>query len=212
MELSQYIETIKAHSEFRDAVVHHRYLPSRQPVYGPPLSFHADILNTMKHLGLDQLYCHQVEAINHLRQGANVLVATPTASGKSLIYNLTVLEEILRNRESRALYVFPLKALEQDQLKNLQVWLEGVSGSGISAEIYDGDTSPYKRKKIRAQVPNLLFTNPDMLHRAILAHHQTWDQLLKNLSFVILDEVHTYRGIFGSHLTQVIRRLKRLCE
>jgi DEAD/DEAH box helicase domain-containing protein len=212
MELSQYIETIKAHPEFRDAVVHHRYLPSRQPVYGPPLGFHADILNTMKHLGLNQLYCHQVEAINQLRQGANVLVATPTASGKSLIYNLAVLEEILRNRESRSLYVFPLKALEQDQLKNLQVWLEGVSGSGISAEIYDGDTSPYKRKKIRTQVPNLLFTNPDMLHRAILANHQTWDQLLKNLSFVIFDEVHTYRGIFGSHLTQVIRRLKRLCK
>jgi DEAD/DEAH box helicase domain-containing protein len=123
-----------------------------------------------------------------------------------------VLEEILRNRDARVLSLFPLKALEQDQLKNLGVWLSGIKETKISAEIYDGDTTPYRRKKIRTNIPHILFTNPDMLHRGILAYHQNWERLLENLSFVILDEVHTYRGIFGSHVNQVLRRLKRLCQ
>lgn len=211
MKLSQYVKFIKAQPEFRDAFVYHRYLPSQEPRYGPQPTFHPDILKTMKHLGLNRLYTHQVESIDHIRQGDNVLVATPTASGKSLIYNLMVLEELLTNRETRAMYLFPLKALEQDQLKNLAVWLKGIKAAQFSAEIYDGDTSPYRRKKIRTKPPQILFTNPDMLHRGILAYHQHWEKLLKNLSFVILDEIHTYRGIFGSHLNQVIRRLKRLC-
>jgi len=115
LKLTKYIETLKTHPDFRDAFVYHRYLPARPAVYGPEVSFHDDILETMKHAGIDRLYSHQVKAIEHLRHGANVLVATPTASGKSLIYNLMVLEEILEHRDARALYVFPLKALEQDQ-------------------------------------------------------------------------------------------------
>ena len=212
MNLSDYIQTIKSHPEFRDVFVYHRHLPPRKPVYGPRLSFHSNIHKIIKQLGLERLYCHQVEAIEHFRQGANVLVATSTASGKSLIYNLMVLEKILNDRDAKALYIFPLKALEQDQLKNLEVWLNGIKKAKISAQIYDGDTSSYMRKKIRTQIPHILFTNPDMLHRGILPYHQNWEELLKNLSFVILDEVHTYRGIFGSHLNQVIRRLKRLCR
>ncbi|MDY6881454.1 MAG: DEAD/DEAH box helicase [Thermodesulfobacteriota bacterium] len=147
-----------------------------------------------------------------MRHGKNVLVATPTASGKSLIYNIAVLEEILRNRDARALYLFPLKALEQDQIKNLRTMCKGIEGCDISAEIYDGDTNPMMRRKIRAKIPQILFTNPDMLHRGILAHHHNWEALFKNLLFVVLDEVHTYRGIFGSHLNQIIRRLKRICR
>ena len=213
MTLSDYIHTIKSHPEFRDAFVYHRYLPSRKPVYGPRLTFHSDILKVIKRLGLEKLYCHQAEALEHFMRGAaNVLVATPTASGKSLIYNLIVLEKILNDISARALYIFPLKALEQDQLKNLEIWLNEIKKAKISAQIYDGDTSSYMRKKIRTQIPNILFTNPDMLHRGILPYHQNWEEFLKNLSFVILDEVHTYRGIFGSHLNQVIRRLKRLCR
>ena len=212
MKLPQYVKSIKTHSEFSEAFVYHRYIPPQEPLYGTQIDFHHDIQKTMNHIGLNRLYTHQVEAINCLRQGKNVLVATPTASGKSLIYNLTVLEEILKKPDTRALYLFPLKALEQDQLKNLAVWLKGAKGAQISAEIYDGDTSHYRRKKIRTNPPQILFTNPDMLHRGILAYHQNWEKLLKNLSFVILDEVHTYRGIFGSHLNQVIRRLKRLCK
>ena len=212
MKASRFIKTIRTHPDFRDAFVYHRYLPPRPHIYGPQLAFHNDILKTMKNLGLERLYSHQVEAIGHLRRGSNVLVTTPTASGKSLIYNLVVLEEILRNRDARVLYLFPLKALEQDQLKNLGVWLSGIKETKISAEIYDGDTTPYRRKKIRTNMPHILFTNPDMLHRGILAYHQNWERLLENLSFVILDEVHTYRGIFGSHVNQVLRRLKRLCQ
>jgi len=212
VKLSDYIQTIKSHPEFRDVFVYHRHLPPRKPVYGPRLSFHSNIHKTIKQLGFKRLYCHQVEAIEHSRQGADILVATPTASGKSLIYNLMVLEKILNDKDAKALYLFPLKALEQDQLKNLEVWLNKIKKAKISAQIYDGDTSSYMRKKIRAQIPNILFTNPDMLHRGILPYHQNWEKLLKNLSFVILDEAHTYRGIFGSHLNQVIRRLKRLCR
>ncbi len=212
MKLSDYIKTIKSHPEFHDAFVYHHYLPPRKPEYGPRLSFHHSILKIIKHLGLERLYCHQIEAIEHFRQGANVLVATPTASGKSLIYNLMALEKILNDKDAKVLYIFPLKALEQDQMKKLEVWLKEIEKVKISAQIYDGDTTSYKRKKIRTHMPNILFTNPDMLHRGILPYHQNWEELLKNLSFVILDEVHTYRGIFGSHLNQVIRRLKRLCQ
>ena len=211
MKLSDYVNNLKAHPDFRDVLVYHQYLPKKGPDFGPQLSFHNDILKTMRDLGLDRLYSHQVEAILHLRRGANVLVATPTASGKSLIYNLMVLDEILKNGDTRALYIFPLKALEQDQLKGLAPWIKGINSANISAEIYDGDTPPYRRKKIREKMPQIIFTNPDMLHRGILAYHENWVKLLTNLSFVILDEVHTYRGIFGSHLNQVIRRLKRLC-
>jgi DEAD/DEAH box helicase domain-containing protein len=212
VNLSQFCKGIRNHPEFRDAFVCHRYLPPRKPVFGPRLSLHADITETMKRIGIDRLYCHQVEAIQYLREGANTIIATPTASGKSLIYNVMVLEEVIRNRDAKALYIFPLKALEQDQLKNLAAWLKGVKGRKISAEIYDGDTTQYRRRKIRAEIPQILFTNPDMLHRGILAYHQGWEGLLKNLSFVILDEVHTYRGIFGSNVNQLIRRLKRLCQ
>ncbi|MBW1869709.1 MAG: DEAD/DEAH box helicase, partial [Deltaproteobacteria bacterium] len=212
MKLSQYLKTLETHQGFRDAFAYHRYLPPRKPDYGPQMGFHNDIHETMKELGLTQLYRHQTEAIEHLRNGSNLLAATETASGKSLIYNITVIEEILKNKKSKALYLFPLKALEQDQLKNLSLWLKGIKSTKISAEIYDGDTTPYRRKKIRENIPQILFTNPDMLHRGILAHHHNWEGLFKDLSFVVLDEVHTYRGIFGSHLNQVIRRLKRLCS
>ena len=211
-DLQRYIKTLKAHPEFGEAFVYHRYIPPCRAAYGPQPVFHQDVAKALRHFGIERLYSHQVEGINHLRNGANLLVSTPTASGKTLIYNLTVIEDILKRKTARALYIFPLKALEQDQMKGLLIWLKGIGSMKIRAEIYDGDTPPYRRKKIREDVPEILFTNPDMLHRGILAHHQSWEKLLKNLSFVVLDEVHTYRGIFGSHLNQVIRRLKRLCH
>lgn len=211
MNLSDYINFLKTHPDFGDAFVHHRYIPAKEAIYGEMPDFHPDILKTMGRLGLTRLYSHQSESISYLLQGLNLIVATPTASGKSLIYNLAVLEEIIKNRDARALYIFPLKALEQDQLKGLSMWLKDIEGPRIWADIYDGDTTPYKRKKIKSQVPQILFTNPDMLHQGILAFHQGWERLLKNLKYVILDEVHTYRGILGSHLNQIICRLKRLC-
>jgi DEAD/DEAH box helicase domain-containing protein len=180
-------------------------------LYGQELDFSPTISGALSRFGITRLFSHQAEAVFHLRTGGNVMVATPTASGKTLIYNIAVIEALEKNPEARALYLFPLKALEQDQLKSLRVWLSGVKGISASAEIYDGDTPANARKKIRSAVPEILFTNPDMLHRGILAHHEAWEMLFRNLNHVILDEAHTYRGIFGSHVSQVIRRLKRIC-
>lgn len=210
MGLKNFIRKIKRHPDFREAFVHHHYLPPSAASYGPKWPLPGELQAILHRQGIEKLYSHQVEALEHLQNGRHVMVATPTASGKSLIFNLAVLQEFLRRPESRALYLFPLKALEQDQLKNLRHWLQGVENVPLTAAIYDGDTSPYRRKQIRSRPPNILFTNPDMLHRGILAYHQSWEKLLRRLSFVILDEVHTYRGIFGSHVTQLLRRLRRI--
>jgi DEAD/DEAH box helicase domain-containing protein len=212
VNLSEYVESLKSHPDFGPAYIHHRHLPPVEASHGAPIELHPKLRRLIRHLGIENLYKHQVETLQHLRQGANVLVATPTASGKSLIYNLAVLEGLLRRPRTKALYVFPLKALEQDQMKTLSALLRGIRDPLLSAAIYDGDTSAYRRKQIRTTPPDILFTNPDMLHRGILAHHPQWEKLLESLSFVILDEVHTYRGIFGSHVNQIVRRLKRLCR
>jgi DEAD/DEAH box helicase domain-containing protein len=212
MRLSEFVNIITTHREFGETFVYHRHIPSQPAIYGPDLDLEERTDSALRAANIRRLYSHQVEAIGYLREGANIIVATPTASGKSLIYNLIVTETVAANRESRALYVFPLKALEQDQLKSLRPWLNPAGSPPITAAIYDGDTSNYQRKKIRSEVPNVVFTNPDMLHRGILPYHQSWERLFKSLSFVVLDEVHTYRGILGSHVHQVIRRLKRICR
>ncbi|MCF8118930.1 MAG: DEAD/DEAH box helicase [Deltaproteobacteria bacterium] len=211
MDLSSYIERLKTHRAFRDTFIYHRYLPPRDAVYGDSLGFHDPIRNHLKGLGIERLYSHQAEAIHGLRKGNHIVVATPTASGKTAIYNLTIIEFMQKHPEARALYIFPLKALEQDQLKTLRRWVHGLPGHAISADIYDGDTPAGKRKQIKQKVPNILLTNPDMLHRGILAYHPNWEVFLKNLAFVVIDEIHTYRGIFGSHVSQILRRLKRVC-
>jgi DEAD/DEAH box helicase domain-containing protein len=211
VELSDYVHILKDDRDFGPATVYHRYLPPREADYDLDPALPPEIRALLPFLGVDRLFSHQVEALKKIRQGAHVLVATPTASGKSLIYNLSVLEALLKNPGSRALYLFPLKALEQDQLKSLSPLLNHFGKRKLSARIYDGDTSPFRRKQIRARVPEILVTNPDMLHTAVLAYHRIWEKLFENLRFVVLDEVHTYRGIFGSHMNQIIRRLKRLC-
>jgi DEAD/DEAH box helicase domain-containing protein len=211
MELSQYLNKIKNHPDFGRAFVHCRYIPPVEPRYEPDPGMNLELSKILRENGISDLYTHQAEAIEHIRHGENVIISTPTASGKSLIYNLAVLETLLNNEKAKALYIFPLKALEQDQLKTLSTFLKEVKGREISADIYDGDTTPYRRKTIRTKIPNILFTNPDMLHHGIMAYHEKWKGLFENLSFVILDEVHTYRGIFGSHMNQIIKRLKRIC-
>jgi len=211
VNLTDYAHILEDDRDFGPAVVHRRYVPPQEAEYGEDPLLPPEIKALLPLLGVERLFKHQVEALKKIRQGANVLVATPTASGKSLIYNLSVLEALLKNPGSKALYLFPLKALEQDQLKALSLLLKTFGTKKFSAGIYDGDTSPFRRKQIRARIPEILVTNPDMLHTGILAYHQGWEKLFENLAFVVLDEVHTYRGIFGSHMNQVIRRLKRLC-
>jgi DEAD/DEAH box helicase domain-containing protein len=212
VKLLDYVHIIKSDLDFGPATVYHRYLPSQEAEYDDEPALPPEIQCVLPLLGIERLFKHQVAALSKIRQGANVLVATPTASGKSLIYNFAVLEKLLQNPNAKALYLFPLKALEQDQLKSLSFLLKHMGKRKISAGIYDGDTSTFRRKQMRARVPEILVTNPDMLHTGILAYHQNWEKFFENLTFIVLDEVHTYRGIFGSHMNQVIRRLKRLCH
>ena len=161
---------------------------------------------------ITNLYLHQAEAINRVREKKHVIIATPTASGKTLAYNIPVLESILNDRESRAFYLFPIKALEQDQLRSINELISALGGEGITAAIYDGDTTPYQKKKIKDNPPNIIITNPDMFHSGFLPYHSNWGDFFKNLKFIVIDELHTYRGVFGSHIAQVFRRMNRITE
>ena len=166
----------------------------------------------MESAGVRDLYQHQVDAVDLMRSGRHLVVATPTASGKTLIYNLSVLENVLENIESKALYIFPLKALAQDQLRVFEELATYGRSIKPTAAIYDGDTSAWHRKRIREAPPNILLTNPEMIHLSLLPHHQKWAEFFCALKIVVVDEVHTYRGIMGSHMAQVFRRLRRICS
>jgi DEAD/DEAH box helicase domain-containing protein len=165
----------------------------------------------LRAIGIKKLYRHQAAAIDYIRRGRHVIVATPTASGKTLIYNLVVLENIHANFHANALYIFPLKALAQDQLKTFQQMTKHCELLKATAKIYDGDTSAWHRKRIREAPPHVVLTNPEMLHLSILAHHPKWASFLSNLEIVVVDEVHTYRGVMGSHVAQIFRRFQRIC-
>jgi DEAD/DEAH box helicase domain-containing protein len=160
--------------------------------------------------GIGQLYSHQAASWRVLERGGNVVVVTPTASGKTLCYNLPVLQRVLAEPDARALYLFPTKALAEDQLHEFHGIVEAM-GSGIRAFTYDGDTPQDARKQIRERA-NVVLTNPDMLHSGILPHHTKWAKLFENLRYVVIDELHYYRGVYGSHLANLVRRLLRICE
>jgi DEAD/DEAH box helicase domain-containing protein len=161
-------------------------------------------------IGIQQLYSHQAEAYREVRRGADIAVVTPTASGKTLCYNLPVVDAILRGGGPRALYLFPTKALGADQVDELQALIRPL-GADLRAFTYDGDTPADARRTIR-QAGHIVVTNPDMLHTAILPHHTKWLRLFENLRYIVLDELHHYRGVFGSHLANVLRRLLRICR
>jgi DEAD/DEAH box helicase domain-containing protein len=218
MSILNFIEDLKDDRRFKLQIAGHKYLSPVKARY-MKLVLSGRLEDVLKGRGIRNFYSHQVEAINLIREGENVVVMTPTASGKSLIYNIPVLESIIENPEQRALYIFPLKGLEQDQVKNLNELHEslviahpfsssfksphppfskgGRGGIIQFGEVYDGDTTPYRRKKIREAMPNVIFTNPDMLHLAINPFHRKWETFFKKLKFVVVDEIHTYRGVFG---------------
>lgn len=197
---------------FKDEVVHYQYLKPESARYSEPREpIREDLLDLLREEGIERLFIHQSEGIDLIRDGHHIVVMTPTASGKSLIYNIPVLEAILNNPFTKALYLFPLKGLEQDQIKTIKGYAERL-GITNPAEIYDGDTSAYRRKKIRQELPNIIFSNPDMLHLAINAFHTKWIDFFRNLRFVIIDEIHAYKGVFGSHVAHVLRRLRRICD
>jgi DEAD/DEAH box helicase domain-containing protein len=198
----------------RGSVAYRGYQPGAPAVYSePPDPLHPSVLGALRAHGIERLYSHQATALSELAAGRDVLTVTPTASGKSLIYVIPTLEAIAAEPSSRAVYLFPYKALEQDQLGALDSFIAAAGLRGrVTAAIYDGDTPPRERTKLRAHPPGVLITNPDMLHMGLLAHHDQWRELFSNLKIVVVDELHVYRGIFGSHFHHVMRRLARICR
>ena len=174
-----------------------------------PMGLRPDLVAALARRGIERLYSHQAEAYAAVRKGRHLVVVTPTASGKTLCYNLPVLQRLLENPEKRALYLYPTKALAQDQLAELSALKHGLPIE-LRVDTYDGDTPPGRRTAIR-EGGHVVMTNPDMLHAGLLPHHTRWRRLFSSLDFVVIDELHTYRGLFGSQVANVIRRLKRIC-
>src|SRR5271157_5665868 len=209
------VEEIVAHLAARDrtgeVLTAVRHIPAREAQYAPmPEWVRPELIAAYAAKGVAQLYTHQAAAAQAVREGRNAVVVTPTASGKTLCYNLPVLDAVLENPDTRALYLFPTKALAQDQLAELQDLVKRLD-DGFGVFTYDGDTPNDARKAIRER-GHIVLTNPDMLHTGILPHHTKWMRLFENLRYIVLDELHTYRGVFGSHLANVLRRLKRVAR
>jgi DEAD/DEAH box helicase domain-containing protein len=192
-----------------------RRLPAVAAAFAPyPAGTDDRLIGSLAARGVSQLYTHQAEAFGHVLAGRNVVTITPTASGKTLCYNAPVLNSILQDASTRALYLFPTKALAQDQLAELHTLSELVTRDSdleIGVFTYDGDTPSDARRAIRGKA-HVVLSNPDMLHSGILPHHPRWAKLFENLRFVVIDELHAYRGVFGSHLSNILRRLQRVCR
>ena len=174
--IKEYIQSLIASKRLGDQVVHHMVISDHPPVLSKPKKPWPEQIKTIiKSAGIHDLYQHQADAVDVIRSGRHLVVATPTASGKTLIYNLPVLENVLKNPESKALYIFPLKALAQDQMRTFKE-MTGTDGlvKKPTIEIYDGDTTAWHRKRIRQAAPNVLLTNPEMIHLSLLAHHHKW--------------------------------------
>ncbi len=186
-------------------------IPERPAAWAPmPEWLLPELAETYRAKGIERLYSHQAAAAEAVRAGRNVVVVTPTASGKTLCYNLPVLNAILENPDARALYLFPTKALAQDQLAELHD-LEERLGNAFAVFTYDGDTPQDARRAIRER-GHIVLSNPDMLHAGILPHHTRWMRLFENLRYIVIDELHTCRGVYGSHVVNVLRRLRRIAR
>ncbi len=212
-KVTEYIESLIRSERLGRQVVFQTVLPASPAVWSQSIArFPEAIQQCLGKAGIKHLYRHQGQAMEKIRQQQNVIVATPTASGKSLIYNLSVLERFRADRASTGLYIYPLKALAQDQLRAFNQMAAYFGENRPTADIYDGDTSAWRRKQIRQAPPNIILSNPEMLHLSFLAHHRKWMSFFKNLKTVVIDEVHTYRGVMGSQVAQVFRRFNRICR
>lgn len=211
MTLRQILDRIQSDPRLSSRIAAWRELPARRAQFAPfPDAVHPDLARALQTRRIEALYTHQAEAFAAVHTDRNVVVVTPTASGKTLCYNLPVLNRILREPDARALYLFPTKALSADQVDELQVLVRTLDAD-IKTFTYDGDTPAAARRAIRS-AGHIVVTNPDMLHTAILPHHTKWLRLFENLRYVVIDELHQYRGVFGSHVANVIRRLQRICR
>ena len=211
--INDYLTALKAASAFDGQVVYHREFVPSEPTFGETRKpWPEPIGRLLDAMGIDRLYDHQAKTIDRVRAGIHTVAATQTASGKTLAYALPVFEAVIEDASACALFIYPLKALAQDQLKAINRMSTHLPEVNLRADIYDGDTSAYRRKKIRDKPPHILMTNPEMIHLSVLPYHDRWTDLLSRLRFVVVDEVHTYRGIMGSHMAQVFRRLQRICS
>jgi DEAD/DEAH box helicase domain-containing protein len=209
--VSQVLDNIVSRDPRGEVLTAVRHYPARQAQWADfPAWIHEDLRAAYKSKGIQQLYTHQAAAAEAVHVGKNVVVVTPTASGKTLCYNLPVLDAILADADTRALYLFPTKALAQDQLAELYDLNQRLENR-FGVFTYDGDTPSDARKSIREK-GHVVLTNPDMLHTGILPHHTRWTRLFENLRYIVIDELHTYRGVFGSHLCNVLRRLRRIAQ
>ena len=218
MNLDEYIQSLKNYKGFSGDIVCHRTLNPGKAIFAsadPTLENNFSLL--LESLGIKKIYKHQKQAMEMIQKGIHTVIATPTASGKSLIYNLPVIDQLKKDHRSHALYLFPLKALARDQLETVQQLLK-IAGEKnkttpqLRAAVYDGDISAYQKSKIRKTLPHILLSNPEMLHLALLAHHHLWENFFKHLKYIVIDEVHTYRGVMGSNMAWVFRRLQRICR
>ena len=205
------LEKMKKNPRFTDNVTFRHTIPAQAGVYEPiPDFLPHELRELLQRKGIERLYSHQAAALKGVREGKHIVVVTPTASGKTLCYNLPVIQTLLEDEEARALYLFPTKALAQDQVAELMAWSDELGGR-IKTYTYDGDTPGDARIAIRS-AGSIVVTNPDMLHSGILPHHTKWMRLFENLKYVVIDELHIYRGVFGSHVANVLRRLERICK
>ncbi|NWN95513.1 MAG: DEAD/DEAH box helicase, partial [Bacillus sp. (in: Bacteria)] len=209
--LQEILEQLQMDRSFQERIVHWHTIEGKPAVTVPfPGSITPAVLSALEKRGISSLYTHQAEAYQLAMAGKDFTAVTPTASGKTLCYNLPVLETILQNPDARALYMFPTKALAQDQKSEINEIIEE-AGVPVNSYTYDGDTPSNIRQRVR-KAGHIVITNPDMLHSAILPHHTKWVSFFENLRFVVIDELHIYRGVFGSHVANVLRRLKRICR
>ena len=211
MNLEQMIDKLRADKNLGANITAWHTLPPVAARYADfPAQLDPRIAAALKERGIEQLYTHQAKAIEAALAGRNTVVVTPTASGKTMCYNIPVLNQILQDPSSRAVYLFPTKALAQDQVVEVKSLADRL-GAEIKSYVYDGDTPPAVRQVCR-QAGHIVITNPDMLHTGVLPHHTKWVKLFENLKFVVIDELHQYRGVFGSHLSNLLRRLRRICQ
>ena len=229
MDVADFLNTLRQHPTYAGQLAHVEVLPERA---GQFAELHPALPSALQQMlaatGIEQLYSHQAAAIEAARAGEDLVVVTGTASGKTLCYNLPILETLYNDPAARALYLFPTKALAQDQFKGLLEWIHGERATETGADlfansaaselperfrpgVFDGDTPTAQRRRIKAEA-NLVLSNPDMLHASILPYHPKWARFFAQLKYVVVDEVHTYRGILGANVSCVLKRLMRVCE
>jgi len=210
--MSKFIPAIL--TEFSGQIIETRSLPERPASFSPvPAICDPQLEKCLKDIGYDRLYSHQAEMFERAIEGANVIITTGTASGKSLAFYLPVIQKVIQNPSKRALFIFPTKALTKDQLRNLQPFVKYFGKRKLQVGVYDGDTPPTERRRLREEA-NIILTNPDMINSSFLPNHNRYGfpHLFANLHFVVIDELHAYRGAFGSHVSNVMRRLLRICK